>query len=251
MNIQQPKGQYMMDKTLETLLLRQQSRDEIANLMGRYQYYHTAGQMHRIGQELFAYWLSDARSEYGGLGVFGPEKSVQFFDAMTELFTRGEPVCTPGLLEIHQITTPVIEVAGDNRTAKGMWMSTGAIMMREDPEAEEGCSFTWDSGKYAVDFIRTEKGWRIWHLHVCDLWRADFSQDPVAGAAPLDRGTTQEMIDAWNAAAARGETVRPHGFPIIPDAPTTFHYAYASDSQAQLMPPPPVPYETFEDTFAY
>ena len=240
-----------MDQALEKLLLRQQSRIEISNLMGRYQYYHTAGQMSRIGRELFAYWLPDARSEYGGLGVFGPEKSLRFFDVMTEMFTRGELQCTPGLLEIHQITTPVIEVAGDNETAKGMWMSTGAILMREDPAAEEGYSFTWDSGKYAVDFIRTDRGWRIWHLHVCDLWRTEFDRDPVANASPLDRGTTQEMIDAWEAAAARGEDVRPHGMPILPDGPTTFHYAYASDARAQLMPPPPEPYETFAETFPY
>ena len=235
----------------EMLLRRQQSLWEITNLMGRYQYYHTAGQMSRIGRELFAWWLPDAHSEYGGLGVFGPEKSLRFFDAMTELFTRGGGQCTPGLLEIHQITTPVIEVAGDNDTAKGMWMSTGAILMREDPAAEEGYSFTWDSGKYAVDFIRTEHGWRIWHLHVCDLWRAEFDRDPVAGAGPMDPGTTQEMIDAWNEAARQGKPVLAHGMPVIPDGPTTFHYAYASDSCARLLPEPPVPYRTFSETFSY
>lgn len=240
-----------MEKHLEQLVLRQQSLIDINNLMGRYQYYHTAGQMSRIGRELFAYWIPDARCEYGPLGVFGPEKSLRFFDAMTELFTKGNGVCEPGLLEIHQITTPVVEVAGDNKTAKGMWMSTGAILMRDDPDSETGCSFTWDSGKYAVDFIRTEKGWRIWHLHVCDLWRADFDQDPVRHAAPLAHPTTQEMIDAWNAAETRGERVCPHGMPIIPDWPTTFHYAYAADSRAQLWPEPPVPYETFAETFSY
>ena len=85
--------------------------------------------MSRIGRELFAYWLPDARCEYGPLGVFGPEKSLQFFDAMTELFTGNTGACHSGLLEIHQITTPVLEVAEDNQTAKGMWMSTGAILM--------------------------------------------------------------------------------------------------------------------------
>ena len=130
-------------------------------------------------------------------------------------------------------------------------MSTGAILMLHDEGAEEGRSFTWDSGKYAVDFIRTEQGWRVWHLHVCDLWRTDFDRDPVANAAPMDRGTTQEMIDEWNARAAAGETVHPHGMPIIPDGPTTFHYAYASDSIAPQQPEPPLPYRTFCETFEY
>lgn len=183
--------------------------------------------------------------------MFGPEKSLQFFNAMTELFTGDTGACHPGLLEIHQITTPVLEVAEDDQTAKGLWMSTGAILMLHDEGAEEGRSFTWDSGKYAVDFIKTGKGWRIWHLHVCDMWRADFDRDPVANAAPLDRGTTQAMIDEWNARAAAGETVMPHGMPVIPDGPTTFHYAYASDSVAPREPRPPVPYRTFSETFSY
>ena len=242
----------MTMEEMQRLLERQQSRNDIMNLMGRYQYYHTGGQMDRIGRELFAYWLPDARCEYGPLGVFGPEKSLQFFDAMTELFTGGKGVCHPGLLEIHQITTPVVEVAEDNQTAKGMWMSTGAILMLEDAGAEEGYSFTWDSGKYAVDFINTDRGWKVWHLHVCDLWRTDFDHDPVANAQPLpDRGTTQEMIDDWNARAAAGEDVRPHGMPLIPDGPTTFHYTYAADTIAPQQPQPPVPYRTFSETFAY
>ena len=215
----------MTMEEMQRLLERQQSRTDIMNLMGRYQYYHTGGQMSRIGRELFAWWLPDARCEYGPLGVFGAKKSLEFFDAMTELFTGGTGACHPGLLEIHQITTPVLEVAEDNQTAKGMWMSTGAI--------------------------RTEQGWRVWHLHVCDLWRTDFDRDPVANAAPMDRGTTQEMIDEWNARAAAGETVHPHGMPIIPDGPTTFHYAYASDSIAPQQPEPPLPYRTFRETFEY
>ena len=156
-----------------------------------------------------------------------------------------------GNMYAHPLTTGLVEVARDGQTAKGLWMSTGAILMLHDEGAEEGRSFTWDSGKYAVDFIKTGKGWRIWHLHVCDMWRADFDRDPVANAAPLDRGTTQAMIDEWNARAAAGETVMPHGMPVIPDGPTTFHYAYASDSVAPREPRPPVPYRTFSETFSY
>ena len=241
----------MEQHTLEQLVLRQQAYIDLANLMGRYQYLHTGGQMNVIGRELFAYELPDARCEYGPLGVFGPEKSLAFFDAMTAAFTEGQGHCTPGLLELHQITTPVIQVAGDLKTAKGMWMSTGAILMLHDADSETGRSFTWDSGKYAVDFINLNGVWKIWHLHVCDLWRTDFEHDPVANAGTLDPGTTQAMIDDWNRRAAAGEDVRPHGMPVIPDGPTTFHYAYAADSIAPQEPRPPEPYETFADTFSY
>jgi hypothetical protein len=229
---------------LERLVLRQQARDDIANLMGRYQYLHTGGEMSRIGRELFAWELPDATSEYGPLGVFGPEKSLEFFDVMSEQFTANGPECLPGLLEIHQITTPVIEVAEDLKTAKGLWMSTGAILMQDDPMDPTGSSFTWDTGKYAVDFINLNGTWKIWHLHVCDMWRTSFTEDPVKCAGSKEYGVTQEQIDQWNAQAAHGEVVRPHGFPI-PDAPTTFHYIYAKDSVAPREPLAPQPYKTF------
>ncbi len=231
---------------LEQVVLKNRAWQEITNLMGRYQYLHTGGEMDRIGRELFAYEQPDASCEYGPLGVFGPEKSLEFFDIMAEKFTGGAGECRPGLLEIHQITTPVIEVADDLKTARGLWMSTGVIMMREDPDAPEGYSFTWDTGKYAVDFLCVEGQWKIWHLHVCDMWQADFDHDPVAGAGSREYGVTQTQIDAWNAQAAAGETVRPAGFPI-PDRPTTFHYKYARDSHAPRQPEPPRPYRSWAD----
>ena len=237
----------MNHSEIEHLLLKTSAWQEISNLMGRYQYLHTGGQMDRIGRELFAWQRPDASCEYGPLGVFGPEKSLEFFDIMAAKFTdaAGEP--RPGLLELHQITTPVIEVADDLQTAHGMWMSTGAIMMREDPDAEEGYSFTWDTGKYDVDFIHLPgEGWKVWHLHVCDLWQADFDRDPVASAGTREYGITQAQIDAYNAQAAAGGDDHPHGFPI-PDAPTTFHYKYAADAPAPRLPQPPQPYGTWAD----
>ncbi len=246
-----------MDQTMERRLAalerevqRQADYIAIANLMGRYQYLHTAGKMEEIGRELFASELPDAHSEYGPLGVFGPEKSVEFFRAMTERFTHGTGEVEPGLLELHQITTPVIEVAGDGKTAKAMWMSTGAILMRDDPDAPDGQSATWDSGKYAVDFIKLDGVWKIWHLHVCDLWRTDFDENPVTHAGQMQTGTTAEMIASYRAREAAGETVCPGGMPS-PDAPTTFCYNYAADSRAPAEPLPPEPYETFDQTFSY
>ena len=237
-------------EALEREVQRQSDYIAIANLMGRYQYLHTAGKMDVIGRELFASELPDSHSEYGPLGVFGPEKSVEFFNAMTERFTHGTGQVEAGLLELHQITTPVIEIAGDGKTAKAMWMSTGAILMRDDSDAESGKSATWDSGKYAVDFIKIGGQWKIWHLHVCDLWRTDFDENPLESDAPMPRGTTQEMIDGYRARAAAGEDVRPGGMPM-PDGPTTFCYSYAFDSHAPAEPLPPEPYGTFSETFSY
>lgn len=234
---------------IEAKLQRQEDYREICNIMGRYQYLHTGGQMDLICKELFAYDLPDATSEYGPLGVFGAEKSVEFFDQVVENFTKGTGQCTPGMLEIHQITTPVIEIAEDGKTAKGMWMSTGIIMMKDDPECENG-SCTWDTGKYAVDFIKVDGKWKIWHLHVCDMWRADYDENPVTHGGSAQSGVSAEQVEEYKRREAAGEPVRPMGFPV-PDGPTTFHYSYALDNFAPREPKFPVPYKTFEETFSY
>ena len=223
----------MTMEEMQRLLERQQSRTDIMNLMGRYQYYHTGGQMSRIGRELFAWWLPDARCEYGPLGVFGAKKSLEFFDAMTELFTGGTGACHPGLLEIHQITTPVLEVAEDNQTAKGMWMSTGAILMLHDEGAEEGRSFTWDSGKYAVDFIQEDGQWKFWHMRLYPLFRAEYGKSWVDTKQPED----------------------PEEFRAGKAEPGPKPWVYAPDKLYPANEPPiPQPYATFDDvgiTFAY
>lgn len=65
---------------------------------------------------------------------------------------------------IHTQTTPVIEVAGDGKTAKGIWYSPGFgfSTLARDGEVEIGGYWYWE--KYGVDFIKEDGEWRIWHL---------------------------------------------------------------------------------------
>ena len=235
---------------LERRMQRQEDYRAVCNLMGRYQYLMTGGQNGVIGRELYAWDAPDAHCEYGPLGVFYGKKGVEFFDQVDINFCHGRLDGTDdGTLEYHQITTPVIEIAEDGETAKGMWLSTGVMMMAKDPDTENG-SFLWDSGKYAVDFLKWKGEWKIWHLHVLDMWRSDFDRDPVLHREKAQSWTTQAMIDDYRAREAAGESVRPMGFPV-PDAPTTFHYFYADDLPAPRLPPAPQPYRTFSETFSY
>ncbi len=63
---------------MQRLLERQQSRIDIMNLMGRYQYYHTGGQMDKIGRELFAWWLPRRPVRVRPAWGVWPQKSLQF-----------------------------------------------------------------------------------------------------------------------------------------------------------------------------
>lgn len=224
---------------LERRIAIQEDKQAISNIMGRYQYLMTGGQNGKIGRELYAWDVPGNHCEYGPLGVYEGQNAIDFFDKVDVNLCNGKKGGTAnGTLEYHQITTPVIEIAGDRKTAKAMWMSTGVMITLEE-------GFYWDNGKYAVDFIRTEKGWKIWHLHVCDLLRMGFDEDPVKNAKPLEPVMTPDRV-----AECKKTGEGPEGFPV-PDGPTTFHYAYCNDHSAPREPLPPEPYETFSDTFSY
>lgn len=117
-------------EALEKQVQRNRDYNEIQNLMGRYEFFHSCGQDSYIARNLFAYWHPDANSEYGPLGVFDAQGSVDFFDNQSCMMTDGtfyRPA--PGNAIIHQVTTPCIEIAEDGKTAKGTWLSIGGELM--------------------------------------------------------------------------------------------------------------------------
>lgn len=120
-----------------------------------------------------------------------------------------------GTAMVHTITTPVIELAEDEATAKGMFYSLGACT-EIDPDQGPKAFWVWE--KYAADFVKEEDGWKIWHLVVM----TDFK-------APVGENWAKVNL-----------------------APTgTYYTAYKPDITPQEGVPVPKPYETFQDTFSY
>lgn len=120
-----------------------------------------------------------------------------------------------GTAMVHTITTPVIELAGDEATAKGMFYSLGSCT-EIDPKTGPKAHWVWE--KYAVDFVKESDGWKIWHMVIM----TDF-KTPVG--------------ENW----AR-----------VNLAPTGSYYsAYTPEIAPQAGVPVPVPYATFSETFSY
>lgn len=68
-----------------------------------------------------------------------------------------------GSMFMHALTTPYIEVAGDGRTAQGLWYAPGHITFT-DPDGSQGI---WMYERYGADFIREEDDqWKLWHLFI-------------------------------------------------------------------------------------
>jgi hypothetical protein len=97
--------------------------------MGLYETVHiTPAEIWRT-PEIFALWRDDCSVEVSDWGCFfGPDAITGFWEAMKADELKG------GIFW-HAVTTPVIEVAGDGKTAKVVWFSPGFETM---PPFERG-----------------------------------------------------------------------------------------------------------------
>ena len=90
----------------------------------------------------------------------------------------GPPNMGGGRLQIHTLTTPLVEVADDVKTAKALWMSPG--LETGGHVGDLAGSWAWE--KFYVEFICENDKWYIWHFHQIDIlcsffyksWTDDF-----------------------------------------------------------------------------
>jgi len=131
----------------------------IQNLMGRYSH---LGQLRGEGtlSELFAMNTPGVSWRTPG----GPVGIAQ----MKQRFDRPQEQLQPGVLRMHTMFTPVIEIAGDGQTAKGVWDSFGPEV--GGPNDEGG----WFQAKYGVDFVKENGVWKIWHLQVYPIFTTTY-----------------------------------------------------------------------------
>lgn len=146
-----------------------------------------------------------------------------------------------GSMDRVNLMSPLIEVARDGQTAKGMWYCPGVSTRMEIDGQMHLC---WHYIRYAVDFVLETEGWRLWHVFAGSEFRFEpgHAYIPAAGMKPLPDATVYEQNPA---------TV---GFPLgrtrMPEYDLPVR-AYSIDYGWSAWPPEPIPYEAFETTFSY
>jgi len=238
---------------------------EIQNVMSRHAYYYSAGQHQRELEELWALdipdvcWHSDAGYWIGKDLLW--EYYVDYFDDFRTVDLKAFVKLHPeiefskenlgsGTFMFHTNTTPVIEVAEDGKTAKGLWYSVGKLV--QTPGGKQSPMNMWE--RYGVDFIKVDGKWKIWHFFVHtdfsagpgQSWAADDMKMPEGfdpGAMP-DGGGQPPMMgggEAGESASAPSPTIASENGDVrgpTYDPPTEY-------------PRVPVPYKTFSETFSY
>lgn len=218
--------------TKEQLASRIVNIRSIENVMSKYAFltYYK-----RFDEAVKAYWCkSDAEptlttndKKYTGYAAVyreivekGEEETRADNEAMRKLFPelsdkKDSEIWGVGTAMVHTISTPVIELAEDEKTAKAMFYSMGACT---EIDRETGPKAYWVWEKYAVDLIKEEDGWKIWHMVIM----TDFK-------TPVGKNWASVNL-----------------------APTGAYYsAYTPEVTPQEGVPVPKPYGTFTETFSY
>jgi hypothetical protein len=214
--------------SLDDRIARLEAVHEIQNLMGRYSFWHTAN-MHRECLSLFAMKTADVRAEMMW-GVYeGPESLERLYPGF-HVWVDGD---AKGVMHMHTLTTPVIEVAEDLQTAKGVWVSPGhETMSFSTASGERTPEAHWGWCKYGCDFIREDGQWKIWHLHVFGIFLSPYGRSWVE--QPEDMVEPPPMLDEHK-----------------PDRPPTTHWQYRPDRVYVNEPAPPSPYASFDEETAF
>ena len=194
---------------------------QIKNLMGKYALLHNAHQ-HMDTVNLFDLTRDDVWIECGGMGIYKKPEGIKKFFYDWHLSMEGDE---RGVLIEHLLTSEVVEVAEDGKTAKAVWISPGIETRRVLPD--KNLESVWIWGKYAVDFIRNPNGeWKFWHFTITNDFMCDYHHSWVE----VEKEFSKRVIN--------------NGMPA-PDEPNSFEDGYTQKTVADLFPKIPEPYQHY------
>ena len=138
-----------------------------------------------------------------------------------------------GLLNYKPLDTPVVEIAGDRETARGIWTCRNSY---SDLTTGGPVTF-YEWGWVAADFVREDAGWKIWHLLILNDVHVQ------AGLQYYEADKPYETVPGFEAI---GDFRMPE-----PNVKTTLRAPYAPDRPRTPAPEVPKPYATFHPAHSY
>lgn len=242
---------------MELQLGRAKARGAVENVFSRYQYLHCVFRDDEIIRDL---WVRQGTpgisAQYTNSGSYTTWESVMEYH-------RNRP-SPEGKLLVHFTTSPLVEVAEDGQTAKGVWIMAGVESGMSDPAVAarapagmfepglvEGKKVWahWVQCRYHVDFLKQDDEWRIWHFRCVEISRAPFSKNWIAFASEMQ--ANQASARFHNDLAYFGDNGEPVFMPPVDAPPKNIAYSYRTDRAFEIQPPLPAPYRTITETFEY
>ena len=213
-------------KETQRLARRANDRGDIENLFNRYMYLHNAFQ----DEQIIPLWVKRGtpgiRARYTNAGQYTDYDSVIGYH-------QGRP-------------TPV-----------GKRIMTGNESGLTDPEvAKESPDYMYSPGevqgkkvwahwvwcKYAVDFLRQDGEWKIWKFRCYELLRAPFEENWISFAEKNQHAFALDLMYF-------GDDGKPVFMPPADEPVPAEYHPYSPSTRQTLDPQPPVPHQTFVETF--
>ena len=157
----------------ERTLARMESDHAVRNLAAKF-VQSLKGGLFEDAYQCFALDTADTWAAIEKYGVYkGAEKLREYFVDYYGKLGGGE-----GCFIEHELTTPVVEVAGDNETAKAMFLTEGVLAIDCDHwmETHGVARSFWQIGPWYMEFIKENGVWKIWHLTVFDDVETPYEQ---------------------------------------------------------------------------
>ncbi|NTV91224.1 MAG: SnoaL-like domain-containing protein [Clostridiales bacterium] len=219
--------------TDEELIQRVWDVEYIKKLMNSRVYYIANGWRSREIDEM---WVSE--EENRSTASFGRNWGYYVgMASITEYYvTKHINESNIGRLSCHPVSTGLVNLAEDGKTAKGMWYAISqdtSVNPGSIPDKHDGMpTALWTMEKIAVDFIKEADGWKIWHMIIATDLTTGAGEDygkqpvyPIPGSDPV-----------------REEFGRPDIEMLTHDNLFNWWDNY---------PPMPMPYVTFSDDISY
>lgn len=236
---------------LVELLERQDAIRQIQNIIGKMALLLEAG-LYEERLEFIAKKTPGVTVEIGGRGVFeGVDGARRCLVDVEKIFERSHAAGMrrtfpdiefgsdhAGLFESEVTGIPIIEVAGDGKTAKALWTALQAHGKTHEHDPKPQASWVW--WRNAIDFVKEDGEWKIWHWLRNPFFVANYTKDWVDVSVtlpPVPPPGTQKGIPG-------------HGG--NPDRATTKMYdSYRITREPRYWPRAPEPYATFDESEAY
>ncbi len=234
----------------EQLVDRWEDQRDIKNLMGIYVNHVIMNMDADIFDNLWAKGCDDVCYGENEGWYVGPDAVQGYYNANRERNTlvakllqqkfpeeigdkTPEEIFGIGTFRVYPAACPVIEIAEDGETAKGLWYCWGS----HAEVTPGGPTSNWTWGFFAADFIRQGDAWKIWHLQ--------FTND-VDARCGSNWGKPAEALPELPEFAA----LKDYAMPAY-SVKTTVREAYSAARALTPSPRIPEAYSTFSETFSY
>ena len=154
-----------------------EAEHEVRNVVGKFSIYYSAGEYSKAF-ELFS-CTDQVYLQISDQGIYEGRKAVK---ACFEQLTK---TAVPGSFRYMPVTSEIVEVSKDLKTAQGMWFINGCAAIKDSEDPLVPAADLWLEDKLAVELIRENGRWAILRMNINEEMRAeyhkswgDYAEDP-------------------------------------------------------------------------